>query len=79
VSEPTGNAAVAIDVALDPFRVPVPSVCPPLVNVTVPVAPDVTVAVIVTEVPYTLVPGVDTVTVDGNLFTVCTTVPVAAL
>jgi hypothetical protein len=51
VSEPTGSDDVVIDVALDPFSVPVPSVTPPLVNVTVPVAPDVTVDEIVTELP----------------------------
>jgi len=47
VSVPTGSTVVVIDVA-PLLNVPVPSVTPPLVNVTVPVAPDVTVELIVT-------------------------------
>lgn len=69
VSDPVGSTVVVIEVA-DPASVPVPSVMPPLVKVTVPVAPEVTVDEIVTEFPYTLGPEVDTVTVDVSFCTV---------
>lgn len=51
VSLPAGKAVVVIDAVPELFTVPVPSVTLPLVNVTVPVVPDVNVAVIVTGLP----------------------------
>ena len=53
-SVPAASDAI-LNVALPPLSVPVPSVVAPFLNVTVPVgvpAPDETVAVKVTAVPY---------------------------
>lgn len=44
----------------DPFNVPVPRVVLPSLKVTVPVAPELTVAVKVTEAPLILVLALDT-------------------
>ena len=44
-------SAIVLNVAVVPLIVPVPSVVVPSLNVTVPVAPAVTVAVNVTESP----------------------------
>jgi hypothetical protein len=52
--------------------VPVPSVSEPLVNVTVPVTPDGTEAVIVTKPPNVPGPEVVTVTVGVALLTTWT-------
>lgn len=71
-SEPTGNVVVlTVTVPLEEVMVPLPSVDPPLVIVMVPVGPVGTEAVIVTDWPKMLGPGVLTVTVGLALAMVC--------
>jgi hypothetical protein len=71
-SEPTGNVVVlTVTVPLEEVMVPLPSVDPPLVIVMVPVGPGGTEAVIVTDWPKMLGPGVLTVTVGLALAMVC--------
>ena len=66
---PTASELV-VRVAIPPPMVPVPTVVAPSRNVTVPVAPDVTVAVRVTPAPKVDGFGKDArVTVGGALFT----------
>lgn len=77
VSVPAGNTDVEM-VTLPPESVPEPRFNDPLVNVTVPVAPEETVAVIDTGEPYVLGPEVVTVTVGVFLLTVCVKVAVEA-
>jgi hypothetical protein len=70
-SDPTGNVVeVTVTVPLEEVMVPLPSVAPPLVSVMVPVGPDGTEAVIVTDWPKTLGPEVLTVTVGVAFATV---------
>ena len=71
MSEPTGSVVVVtVTVPLEEVIVPLPSVTPPLVIVMVPVGPEGTEAVIVTELPKMLGPGVLTVTVGVAFATV---------
>ena len=79
VSEPTGNVEVVMDT--DPLViVPEPRFVEPFVKLIVPVAPDGTVAVIVTVWPYVLDDGLAvTVIVGVPLPTVSVAVPVAEL
>jgi hypothetical protein len=80
VSEPTGSVVVVtVTVPLEEVIVPLPNVTPPLVIVMVPVGPAGTEAVIVTEVPKTLGPGVFTVTVGVAFATVWVTVAIDEL
>ena len=75
MSEPTGSVVVVtVTVPLDEVMVPLPNVTPPLVIVIVPVGPAGTEAVIVTELPKMVGPGVLTVTVGVAFTTVCVTV-----
>ena len=62
------RAVVVTDTAPETI-VPDPSESEPLVNVTVPVTPEGTEAVIVTEAPKLLAPEVATVTVGVALLT----------
>jgi hypothetical protein len=73
VSVPAGKFEVVIVTVPVGLTVPEPSGTPPLVSVTVPVAPAGTVAVIVTGAPYVLGPEVVTVTV-GVVFETVTEV-----
>jgi len=74
-SEPTGSVVVlTVTVPLEEVTVPPPNVTPPLVIVMVPVGPVGTEAVIVTDWPKVLEPGVLTVTVGVAFATVCVTV-----
>jgi hypothetical protein len=59
---------------LEDVMAPLPSVTPPLVIVMVPVGPGGTEAVIVTDCPKMLEPGVLTVIVGVVFATVCVTV-----
>ena len=75
MSGPTGRVVVVIvTVPLEEVIVPLPNVTPPLVIVMVPVGPAGTEAVIVTELPKMLVPGVLTVTTGVAFATVCVSV-----
>jgi hypothetical protein len=79
-SLPTGSMVVATAAVLvEGLMEPDPRVTPPLVNVTVPVAPPETVAVMLTELPNVLGPEVITVTVGVALFTTCVRVAFAVL
>jgi hypothetical protein len=79
-SLPTGSTVVATAAVLVAgLMVPDPRVTPPLVNVTVPVAPPETLAVMLTELPNVLGPDVVTVTVGVALFTTCVRVAFAVL
>ena len=69
-SEPTGRVEVAtVTVPLEEVIGPLPSVTPPLVIVMEPVGPTGTEAVIVTDWPRVLEPGVLTVIVGVALLT----------
>jgi len=79
VSEPTGSVEVVV-VTVPDERVPVPIGVPPLENVTVPVAPVGSVAVIATGWPNVLVDGFAVTVIVGVAFeTVSVVDPVAAL
>jgi hypothetical protein len=74
------RSADVVAVAVPPVSVDVPRTVVPLVNVTVPVAPDVTVAVKVTDWPT--VEGLTeevSETAGSALVTVCVVVPLAGL